>query len=135
MTDAKGRDPLKGMKSFLADENSLRDLQSRNTIFLLKIVLTKETKESFRLFDDVFKLFQLAGVPNNERYADPSNLEKFDWKELEDLLPLNVTTTTDMAADWKIVGAGGGVKNAKLKINENKQVSTTITTEEEDIHS
>jgi hypothetical protein len=64
--------------------------------FLVEIVLTKEIKESLHLFDDVFEFFQLAGLPNNERYADPSNLEKFDWKELEDFLPLNVTTATDM---------------------------------------
>jgi hypothetical protein len=28
--------------------------------------------------------------------------------------PLNVTTTTDMVADWKLVGAGGGVEQTKL---------------------
>jgi hypothetical protein len=33
---------------------------------------------------------------------------------LEDLHLLDVTTTTDMAADWKLVGVGGGVKNSKL---------------------
>jgi hypothetical protein len=45
----------------------------------MKIVLTKETKSSFRLFDDIFQFFHLAGV----------------------------------AADWKLVRAGGGVKKTK----------------------
>jgi hypothetical protein len=48
MTDVQGRDPFKNKRSFITDENSLRDLQSRNTIFLLKIILTKETKQTLR---------------------------------------------------------------------------------------
>ncbi len=110
MSDVMGRDPLKNMKSFIVDEHSLIDLQSRNTIFLMKIVLTKETKNSFRLFDDIFQFFLLAGATNEERMNDPHNLEKYHWEQLADLKPLDVTTTTDMAADWKLVGAGGGVK-------------------------
>jgi hypothetical protein len=45
---------------------SLRDLQSRNTVFLMKIVLTKETKESFKLFDDIFQFFRLAGATQDD---------------------------------------------------------------------
>jgi hypothetical protein len=44
---------------------------------------------------------------------DLANLSKFKWEELKDLTPLDVTTTTDMAAGWKLVGAGGGVKKTK----------------------
>jgi hypothetical protein len=33
MTDVQGRDPFKNKRSFIYEENSLRDLQSRNTIF------------------------------------------------------------------------------------------------------
>ncbi len=84
-----GRDPLKNMKSFIVDNNSLRDLQSRKTIFLLKIILTKETKESFRLFDDGFQFFRLAGSSNKEHQVDPKNLAKFNWKELDDLKPFD----------------------------------------------
>jgi hypothetical protein len=51
------------------------------------------------LFDDVFQFFHLAGSSNKECQFDPFNLAKFNWKELEDLMPLDVTTTTDMAAD------------------------------------
>ncbi len=53
MTDIGGRDPLKNMRAFIVDQTSLRDLQSQNNIFLLKIVLMKEAKESFKLFKDV----------------------------------------------------------------------------------
>jgi len=113
MSDVMGDDPLKKKKSFIMDDNSLRDLQSRNTIFLMKIALTKKTKQSFRLFDDVFQFFRLAGCSNKQWLADPANLTKFNWKELEDLKPLDVTTSTDMAADWKLVGVGGGVKQTK----------------------
>jgi hypothetical protein len=37
-----------------------------------------------------------------------SNEEKFNLEALDDFKPLNVTSDTDMAADWKLVGAGGG---------------------------
>ena len=114
MSDLEGSDPLKSMRSFLADEHSLHDLQSWNTVFLMKIVLTKETKETFRLFDDLFQFFCLAGCNNQDLLNDPKNLEKFDWRQLEDLEPLNITTTTDMAADWKLVGVGGGMKQTKM---------------------
>jgi len=71
-------------------------------------VLTRETKESFKLFDDVFQFFRLAGKNAEDRVSDPKNQEKFKWEELQDLMPLDVTVATDMAADWKLVGAGGG---------------------------
>jgi hypothetical protein len=113
MTDVQGRDPLKNKRSFIADDNSLCDLQSRNTIFLMKIILTKKTKESFKLFQDVFQFFRLAGEPNENRINNLDNSPKFQWEELQDLQPLDVTIITDMAVDWKLVGAGGGVKKTK----------------------
>ncbi len=45
--DIEGGDSLKPMKAFLVDEHSLHDLQSRKTVSLMKIVLTKKTKDSF----------------------------------------------------------------------------------------
>jgi hypothetical protein len=86
MTDVQGRDPLKNKRS---------------------------TKESFKLFQDVFQFFRLAGEPNENWINNPDNSPKFQWEELQDLQPLDVTITTDMAADWKLVGAGGGVKKTK----------------------
>jgi len=77
-------------------------------------VLTRETKESFKLFDDVFQFFRLAGKNAEDRVSDPKNQEKFKWEELQDLMPLDVTVATDMAADWKLVGAGGGCKNTEM---------------------
>jgi hypothetical protein len=108
MTDIRGKDPLKKLKSFLTDENSLQDLQSRNNVFILKVILMKETKDSFLQFDDMFQFFRLAGKEKEERENDETNEDKFDWSQLEDLSPLDVTLTTDMAADWKLSGAGGG---------------------------
>jgi hypothetical protein len=80
----------------------------------MKIVLTKETKESFKLFDDIFQFFRLAGATQDERDNDQKNLDKYEWDFLNDLMPLDITTTTDMAADWKISGVGGGVKKMKM---------------------
>jgi hypothetical protein len=51
------------------------------------------------LFDDIFQFFHLAGATNEECMNDPHNLEKYHWEQLADLKPLDVTTTTDMAAD------------------------------------
>ena len=79
----------------------------------MKIILTKETKESFKQFDDVFQFFHLCSETSEAHQHDPKNLPKFHWEELQDLQPLDVTTTTDMAADWKLVGVGGGVKKTK----------------------
>jgi hypothetical protein len=114
MSDVAGRNPMKNKQSFILDDMSLRDLQSRNTVFLMKIILTKETKDSFKLFDDIFQFFRLAGLTQEERLMDHKNLPKYEWEHLNDLLSLNVTTTTDMAADWKLSGCGGGVKNTKM---------------------
>jgi hypothetical protein len=52
-----------------------------------------------------------------ERVYDEHNQDKFKWDHLNDLKPLSVTLTTDMAADWKLVGAGGGVKNTEMFCN------------------
>jgi hypothetical protein len=90
------------------------DMQSYCTIFLLKIILTRETKDSFKLFEDVFHFFRLAGLSSTEREANERNEEKFKWEALEDLKPLNITSATDMVADWKIVGVGGGCKTTEL---------------------
>lgn len=105
MTDPRG---------FYRDGTRLQDMQSQNTIFLLKIVLTKETKESFKLFDDVFQFFRLTGLNQEEREADEKNEDKFSWEPLADLHPINVTCATDMAADWKISGVGGGCKSTEM---------------------
>jgi hypothetical protein len=101
MSDVAGCNPMKNKQSFILDDMSLQDLQSRNTVVLMKIILTKETKDSFKLFDDIFQFFRLAGLTQKERLMDHKNLPKYEWEHLNDLLPLNVTTTTDMAADWK----------------------------------
>ncbi len=73
----------------------MRDLQSRNTKFLMEIILTEETKESFKLFQDVFHFFCLASKTNENRMNDPANQSKFHWEALKDLQPLDVTTATD----------------------------------------
>jgi len=99
---------------FLQDGGMLHDMQSQNTIFLLKIVLTKETKESFSFFNDIFQFYRLAGLTMDERLSDEKNEEKFQWEPLQDLQPLNITCATDMAADWKLVGAGGGCKTTEM---------------------
>jgi len=57
---------------FYTGGDRLHDMQSQSTIFLLKIVLTKEAKESFLLFDDVFHFFCLQFC------ADKVN--DFNWK-------------------------------------------------------
>ncbi len=114
MSDISGRNPMKNNQCFILDDSSLQDLQSRNTIFLMKIVLTKETKDSFKLFEDVFQFFRLAGLPKEDRLADEKNLPKYEWQHLNDLRPLEVTSTTDMSADWKLRGVGGGVKKTKM---------------------
>jgi hypothetical protein len=114
MSDPRARDPIKNMRSFAVDGDSLRDLQSYNNVFLMKIILTKETKESFKEFDDIFQFFRLAELPHEQRQDHHQNKEKFQWEHIRDLHPLSVTFTTDMAADWKLVGTGGGVKNTEM---------------------
>jgi len=114
MSDTQARDPIKKMRSFIANGNSLRDLQSHNNVFLMKIFLTKETKETFREFDDIVMFFCLAKLPQEEQVDHEHNNDKFIWEHLSDLQPLSVIFIIDMAANWKLVGAGGGVKNTKM---------------------
>jgi hypothetical protein len=83
----------------------------------MKIILTKETKESFKLFDDIFQFFRLTELSNKEKRNHPDNKEKFQWELLSDLQPLSVTFTTDMTVDWKLVGAGGGVKTPRCFVH------------------
>jgi hypothetical protein len=47
----------------------------------------------------------------------PKNDPKYQWELLNDMQPLNVTMTTNMAADWKLVGARGGMKQTKMFCN------------------
>jgi hypothetical protein len=44
MTAVQGRDPLKNKRSFIADNNSLCDLQSRNTTFFVENNFNQENK-------------------------------------------------------------------------------------------
>ena len=60
-----------------------------------------------RLGKLVFQFFCLAGLPQEDRLADEKNLPKYEWQHLNDLRPLEVTSTTDMSADWKLSGVGG----------------------------
>ncbi len=126
MSDPRARDPVKNMRSFMVDGDSLRDLQSHNNVFLMKIVLTKETKESFREFDNIFQFFRLAELHQEERLRHEKNDPKFKWEHLRDLKPLTVTFTTDMAADWKLVGTGGGVKNTEMFCTLCARTSTDV---------
>ncbi len=114
MSDVAGCNSMQNKQLFILDDMSLQDLQSRNTVFLMKTILTKEMKDLFKLFDDIFQFFCLAGLTEKERIIDEKNLANYEWGYHNDLLPLNVTTTTDLAADWKLSGCGGGVKKTKM---------------------
>jgi hypothetical protein len=114
MTDVGALDPLRNKRSFLVDDEGFRELQSHNNVFLMKIILTKETKESFKQFSDVFQFFRMSSLSREERNNDVNNDPKFNWEHLDDLKPSNITFNTDMAADWKLVSAGGGVKNTEM---------------------
>jgi hypothetical protein len=84
------------------------------TVFIMKIILTKKTKEFFRHFDDIFQFFRLSELTQEEKRHHENNAEKFQWEHFSDLQPLAITFTTDMAADWKLVGVRGGVKNTEM---------------------
>ena len=84
MSDIGGRDPLWRMRSFLTDKDSLRDLQSHHNVFLMKIILTKETEESFKQFEDIFQFFKLAGLSKEEKQGHENNHNKFQWEHLND---------------------------------------------------
>ncbi len=61
-----------------------------------------------------FSIFKLSELNHEEKRESPNNNVKYRWGYLYDLQPLSVTFTTDMAADWKLVGAGGGVKTTEM---------------------
>lgn len=75
----------------------------------MKTVPTKEMKDLFKLFDDIFQFFSQQ-VQRKINMKMIKNLDKYEWEHLNDLMPLDITTTTGMTADEKISGVGGGVK-------------------------
>lgn len=106
--------PLKYMRSFLTDGNSIRDLRSHNEVLPIIITHTKETKESLRQFNDIFQFFHLSELTTKEKQNCATNSGKFRWEHLSGLKQLPVMFTTDIAVNWKNVGARGGVKNTKI---------------------
>ena len=68
--------------------------QSRSYCFPLTIVMNKETKESFQLFEPMFHFFE--------------DCTKLDTNRLHDLKPLIVCVNCDMSAQWKGLCKGGG---------------------------
>jgi hypothetical protein len=109
MTDIGGKDPLRNMQSFLVDEDSLRDLQSHNNVFLMKIILTKETKESFQQFDDIFQFFKLSELNHEEKREHPNNDIKYRWEYLSAALmcinPMQQTVVVFALIERKIIGS------------------------------
>jgi hypothetical protein len=65
----------------------------------------------------VFQFFCFSSLNCSKQENDPKNDPTYQWKFLSDMQPLNVTMTTDMAADWNLAGAGGGVKQTKMFCN------------------
>jgi hypothetical protein len=81
MTDVQGRDSFRNKRSFIYEKNSLCNLQSCNANFSMKIIIMKETKESFKQFEDVYQFFHLFSETSEACHHEPSNLEKFQWEE------------------------------------------------------
>ncbi len=72
----------------------------------------KEKKEAFHLFGGGFQFFtcSLAKWRVSAWQLDPYNLAKYIWRKFEGLEPLDITTATDMVADWELDGIVGGEK-------------------------
>jgi hypothetical protein len=81
MTDVQGRDSFRNKRSFIYEKNSLCNLQSCNANFSMKIIIMKETKESFKQFEDVYQFFHLFSETSEACHHEPSNLEKFQREE------------------------------------------------------
>jgi hypothetical protein len=53
-------------------------------------------------------------LSREDQNNDDNNDPKFKWEQLDDINPLNFTFNTDIAADWKLVCAGGGIKYTEM---------------------
>ena len=96
ITDLAARCPL--TKRPLLDNPTTMSAQSRNLCIPLKIMMGRETKETFTEFGPLFKFFD-----------DLSN-EATMPKEMEAFKPFSCMTNCDLSAQWKGLGKGGAAK-------------------------
>jgi hypothetical protein len=103
MIDIDAVDPISGKP--LCTDGVFQNVQSRNQVFPLKMILATETKESYDAFKDFFDFFSMAS-----NKSLPQNGEKYAWEAISEFAEFDVSATMDMSATWKGLKKGGAYK-------------------------
>jgi hypothetical protein len=107
MIDVDAVDSISGKP--LCTDGVFHNVQSRNQVFPLKMILATETKESYDAFKDLFDLFSMAS-----NKSLPRNGEKYAWEAINEFAEFDVTATMDMSATWKGLKKGGACKRERF---------------------
>jgi hypothetical protein len=97
MVDRAACDPVTGQ--LIYGSQSATTVQSRDYCFPLKIVLSPESGEVFKSFEDIMK-----------RVKDLTN-EEISKKYLNGAKPPEIHFNADLSAQWKLIGRGYGCKS------------------------
>jgi hypothetical protein len=81
------------------------NVQSRDHVFPVQLLIAKETKESYEALRGFFEFFALASDKSRSRENTP-----YFWKALNDFEEIELTATMDMSASWKGLRKGGACK-------------------------
>ena len=85
-----------------AGKQVIRGFQSRNACFPLQIQIGKETQESFKNFQSLFKFFDECKEEETNHFANKG------------IKPLKVHTNCDLASTWRGLCLGGGAKTCDM---------------------
>ena len=96
ITDLAARCPM--TKQPLLDNPATMSAQSQNLYIPLKIMMGRETKETFTEFGTLFK------------FLDNLSVEALMPKEMEGFRPFSCMTNCDLSAQWKGLCKGGAAK-------------------------
>jgi hypothetical protein len=106
VTDIAAVDPV--TKKALFVDGLFSNMQSRNNVFPLQMILAKETKESYNAFKSFFDFFAMASDKSISRDNTP-----YFWEALEEYNEFEVCATMDMSATWKGLKKGGACKRER----------------------
>ncbi len=86
-----------------------KNVQSRDHVSPIQLLMAKETKESYKAFKGFFDFFAMASNKSKCRDRTP-----FFWAAIEDFEEIELTTTMDLSASWKGLQKGGTCKQKRF---------------------
>jgi hypothetical protein len=107
MGDVNVVDPIS--EKPLCIDGGYSNIQSRNNVFPLQIMIAKGTKESYKTFKSFFDFFALT----SDKTINRDGTSHY-WDTLDGFQETNLTATIDMSAQWKGLWKGGASKQSSF---------------------